>query len=238
MEDKSKILSKIKKCLALSRSSNQNEAAIALRHAHALMAEHNIGQRDVLAADVSAQTSRSGAKESPVKWEVWLAQIIADTFGCMLLHGRDYHHGVWEYIGCGTKPDIASYAFSVLYRQAKVARAEYVTTQLLDFLPKNKTRHADLFCEGWVMAVQKKVQVFSGISEQEQAAVQAYIDITYHQLGPKVAVRNRTKAGATGYLEKLALYKGLQAGADAQLHHGVEEPSSGLRAISDQRGLM
>lgn len=34
-----KILSKIKKCLALSASSNENEAAIALRQAQRLMAE-------------------------------------------------------------------------------------------------------------------------------------------------------------------------------------------------------
>lgn len=37
-----KALKKIKQCLALSKSSNSNEAGIALKQAHKLMKKHNI----------------------------------------------------------------------------------------------------------------------------------------------------------------------------------------------------
>ena len=46
-----KILGKIKKCLALSGSSNPNEAATALRQAHALMAKHGVSTHEITMAD-------------------------------------------------------------------------------------------------------------------------------------------------------------------------------------------
>lgn len=45
--DKSKALDKIKKCLALSKSSNPHEAAAALRQAQKLMHAHDITEREL-----------------------------------------------------------------------------------------------------------------------------------------------------------------------------------------------
>ena len=44
-------LKKIKKCLALSRSANEHEAAVALRQAQHLMREHGLREQDVSLAD-------------------------------------------------------------------------------------------------------------------------------------------------------------------------------------------
>ena len=43
--DKEKALDKIKKCLALSRSANEHEAAQALKHAQALMDKYGVRVR-------------------------------------------------------------------------------------------------------------------------------------------------------------------------------------------------
>ncbi len=42
-----KALAKIKKCLALGRSTNPHEAAAAMRQAQKLMAEHGLNDTDV-----------------------------------------------------------------------------------------------------------------------------------------------------------------------------------------------
>ena len=55
--DHDKILDKIKKCLALSSSSNEHEAAIALRQAQKLMELHGISDIDVKAAQAQEKLS-------------------------------------------------------------------------------------------------------------------------------------------------------------------------------------
>lgn len=44
MEDMQTIIDKISKCLALSKSANEHEAAIALRQAQALMQKYKISE--------------------------------------------------------------------------------------------------------------------------------------------------------------------------------------------------
>ena len=51
-DNNSAILCKIKKCLALSASSNPHEAAAALRQAHALMNKHGVSAHEVTMADI------------------------------------------------------------------------------------------------------------------------------------------------------------------------------------------
>jgi hypothetical protein len=47
-----RVLGKIKKCLALSASSNPHEAEVALRQAHALMAKHGVSSHEITMSDV------------------------------------------------------------------------------------------------------------------------------------------------------------------------------------------
>ena len=51
MSDRDKILDKIKKCLALSASSNEHEAEAALRQARKMMETHGITDLDIQAAE-------------------------------------------------------------------------------------------------------------------------------------------------------------------------------------------
>lgn len=56
--DKAKVLEKIKKCLALSQSANENEAAQALKQAQALMRQYSIIDIEV---ELSAVTETGAA---------------------------------------------------------------------------------------------------------------------------------------------------------------------------------
>src|SRR5690606_11677128 len=50
-----------------------------------------------------------------------------------------------------------SYAFAVLFRRLKSAHADYIRTQLKRCGPARKRQRADIFCEGWAIAVFQKI---------------------------------------------------------------------------------
>lgn len=68
--DNSKILDKIKKCLALAASANEHEAAAALRQAQKLMETHGFTDEDVLASQASEIGAKAGGSASSATWEM------------------------------------------------------------------------------------------------------------------------------------------------------------------------
>lgn len=129
---KKEAIDKIKKCFALSASSNEHEAATALRQAQSLMEKFNIDDQDMLAAGVSAQFAKSAATKKPVIWEAVLANMVSKAFGCEIVFQSPlfFEGGKYHFIGCGPSPEIAVYAFNVLLRQLKKQRAAYIKTRL------------------------------------------------------------------------------------------------------------
>ncbi|WP_254912547.1 DUF2786 domain-containing protein [Pseudomonas putida] len=77
-----RVIRKIKRCLALSKSSNENEAATAIRQAQALMREYRLTELDVRLSDVDeVQSEKSRATRRPT-WDRHLGAIVARVFGC------------------------------------------------------------------------------------------------------------------------------------------------------------
>lgn len=114
-----KILDKIKKCLALASSANEHEAAAALRQAQKLMEQHGLTDQDVLASQASEAGAKAGAVTKPAQWEATLAARIANAFGCELVFSRrTWTTAEWRFIGAGSAPEVATYAYQVLLRQA------------------------------------------------------------------------------------------------------------------------
>lgn len=215
-----KILDKIRKCLALTSSANEHEAAAALRQAQILMKRHGISDQDVLASKASEAAARSGAVNSPPCWEALLCGRIATAFGCTSLHSRSNSTvAVWKFIGTGAAPEIASYAFKVLFRQAKKARADYIKSHLKRVRrPSVKTARADLFCQGWVRTAISTVVSWTRSPEQAEA-VQAYIASHFPNL-EELATKDRAPANLRDHHVN-DLKNGLNAGLDAVLNRGV-----------------
>lgn len=72
---RAKILSRIRKCLALAQSSEPHEAAAALRQAQKLMAQHGIDAVDIeLSAVVEAYVPAGRSAQVPPRWLAALAQ--------------------------------------------------------------------------------------------------------------------------------------------------------------------
>ena len=147
MTDTKRILDKIKKCLALSKSANENEAATALRQAQKLMEAHSISELDVLSAIADERATRTSASNHPPAWEVKLSSLVANAFGCHYFFQQFSfsHFGEWHFIGCAPAPEIAQYTMDVLLRQVKKLRAEFIKTKLTRCALTTKTRRADIF---------------------------------------------------------------------------------------------
>jgi hypothetical protein len=211
------IISKIRKCLALSKSSNEHEAAVALRQAQALMEKYNIDEGTLLTAEVSEAHAKSTAKNHPAQWESLLANTIKQAFGVkpVFTAGR----GIWKFIGTGPAPEIAQYAFVTLLRQLKKERVVFLKVCCRRTTPKNKTRRADLFCEAWVQSVWQTVKNFAG-SEESKAAIEAYMQKNYPSL-ETLKTTDRQKDKPLNIHDLAAHQKGREAGKNVRLNHGV-----------------
>lgn len=86
--DKQTAIGKIKKCLALAKSSEPHEAAAAMRQAQKLIEQFGIEHPELLAAGVGEVWSKSAAASRPVRYEVALASAVAEAYGCALLFTR------------------------------------------------------------------------------------------------------------------------------------------------------
>lgn len=216
------ILRKIKRCLALARSSNPNEAATALRQAKALMARHGVTREDVAASDVGSHVSWAGAGKTPPVHIAMLANMVADAFGVEIVYSPMFDGERWagrvEFYGVASAPEIAGYAFEVLGRQLKRDRSTYLAGLNKRLKRATKVRRGDLYAQGWVHAVRGQV-VPHERTEQEKQAIAAYKARRWQEPLESVSARDTaTKARANDYD---ALAQGVADGGRVSFHQGV-----------------
>ena len=213
--DKSRIIEKIKKCLALSRSANEHEAAAALRQAQKLMAQYRIDMSDVDMSDIAEMEIGASVKKTPPTWENNLMCKIAEALGCKLLF-RSFSRGKanWVFIGGETEVEIAKYAAQVMMRQCRAARKTYIETSLCRCGASRKTARADMFCLGWVISACKLLERY-----EQHPALDGYLERrNYNGLS---GLDSRDRAKSAGLHGRSDASHGYQAGKSAQLHDGV-----------------
>ena len=144
------LLARIRKCLALGKSSNENEAAAALAKARELMDAHGLTAEDIELSEIGEESAKGNCAQRPPRWEKILSSTVERAMGCAVVLGGD---GERIFIGPGAAPQIAAYAFAVLFRKLKAARAEYVRMKLKRCTTARKRQRADIFSEAWACAV-------------------------------------------------------------------------------------
>lgn len=240
-----KILAKIKKCLALATSDNPNEAATAMRQAHALMSKHGLTAEAITQADIGeAQTaSRTMARNKPSKWEAALAGLVANAFGCRMLIASMvpkedaelpkrsqgvFNVGKYIFVGLKNQVEIAAYTAQVLTRKCQKARAAWIKEKCsgLQKKPggrKQATALGDEFAMGWVWQISQLVQDFAHQPEIERA-IDRYIEAKSAGEADESTVRS-SKARKSRALSS-ALFAGIKAAQGEQLHRPVHAPVS------------
>lgn len=125
-KDKKDIIEKIKKLLALSKSNNEHEAALAAAHAQRLLSEHNLGMTDVEAkkeVDSAAEKVETDSAKTLPKWVWRLLGSIQQSFDCQVVH-----RGIGKvvFIGVGADAQVASYTFAYLDKTIRRLAREYM----------------------------------------------------------------------------------------------------------------
>ncbi len=175
MKDRNKLLEKIKKLLALSKSSNPHEAAKALALAQKLMAQNELNQSDIIFSEYDSK--QKFALNTP-RYIHNLSSLICRAFaveGYFSNHyaGQEYGenklHAV--FFGKEERPMIASYCFDVLYRQLQKARQDFNANQSKRLKRSTLIARADNFCEGWVLGVYEIINEFV-VDTQEKEEMQ------------------------------------------------------------------
>lgn len=216
-------IAKIRKCLALSRSANEHEAAAALRQAQALMRQHGLSEDDARLSDVAEQVSRPRAPAIN-RWEAILASLIDDAFGTQ--HFNQHRVRLlglsvkrWRevvFIGVGAAPQVAAFAFDVLFRQCAKDRLMHIRRQPKACKPATLTARGDQFAIGWVLAVRQLVERYAG-SSGDQLLIEQYKAAHYPDLS---TVKPRdTRVGRN--VRDADLEAGFSAGKAARLDKGL-----------------
>jgi hypothetical protein len=226
---KSTVIEKIKKCLALSKSSNQHEAAAALRQAMAFMEKYDIDADDPELLGITETAILGSGSRKPTIFEAVLANSIARLMNCKAILNGSYKVTAslglkkqysWVFIGFDPAPEIASYAFEVLYKQLKKARSIFISENLKRVKVKaNKVKRADLFCEGWVIEATKLVSELNP-DKEKVTQIQQYIDQKKNVHDGETTDRNKnTNTNSDRFHNDLGA--GRQAGRNAQLNNAV-----------------
>lgn len=216
-----RLLAKIRKCLALARSDNEHEAAAALAKAAALMAEHGIDDATLALADIEEATARASRNQRPPKWETMLSSTVCRAFTCIVFINAE---GDRTFIGRGARPEIAGYAFTVLYRQLKRARGDYIDSRLRRCKPGRKRQRADVFCEGWAAGCFNKIAAIVPEAEPDDV-LERYLALTKPGL---ITIDSRSaKIAGKGAIDDW--YNGLAKGKSAELNGGVGGASVALQ---------
>ncbi|MBP5119594.1 DUF2786 domain-containing protein [Pseudomonas protegens] len=204
-QDESKlerVIRKIKRCLALSQSSNENEAATAMRQAQSLMREYRLTEMDVRLSDVGeVESEMSRAKRRPT-WDRHLSSIIGQAFGVRPLSRRSWCSATGRivdralFVGVNPGPQIAMYAYETLLAKLIQARREYVSRvrsgkQRSAYSPETAGDH---FALAWVSAVHDKIHELVPRGEEDLASPQ------YSSGRDLVAVEAQDKALVEQYL--------------------------------------
>lgn len=214
-----KLLSRLKKCMALSASPEPHEAAAAMRHAQALMRELGVTEADLEALAIHDAVIKTREGFGACRVMSHLIGIVRDAFGVEGISERNpgtANRLNVRYIGPRDRVVMAEYAHKVVWRAMMASWEAYL---LLRPYLKGQAGRRQAFCIGWLAAVHSKVQALAP-DESESAAINKWIDNKY---GALTMMKHKSKSlSASDY------HAGKDAAGDFQLHRPVGESPLGI----------
>lgn len=219
-----RIIDKIKKLLALAKSSSsEHEAASALRMAQQLMQKHRLSTADIALHEIAERhTKRANPADKQPRWSLLLAHTVGTAFG--LQYFLSYHRDLGAsivFVGPADRVEIGTYCYEVLAPQLVKARKSYLNTLNKRLKTASKTNRADLFAEGWMTAVLHKIEALVP-TEDEQALVQLYMEKHHPDL-----TNTKVRAAKSKVRDMSALFEGSAQGRNVTLNAGVAGAAQG-----------
>lgn len=222
-ERKERLLSKLKKCMALSASSEAHEAAAALRQAQALMRELNMTEADLLGLEVEETLVKTREGFSSAKGCATLSRLVAiieAAFGVEAVtecNPGSARRANIRYFGTAGRAQLAEYAHKVVWRAMEASWAKHLEEN--PWL-KGDVGKRQAFHTGWLRAVRSKIEAIAP-TENEARALKARKDAKYGAL-KTVTPKNK------GRTDMGALLGGMAAGANFDLHRPMGESRAAI----------
>lgn len=202
MNDRDKLLDRVRKCLALSKSSNEHEAAAALRQAQKIMAAHGIDEDEVGLALYASDFVDHDDYEYGLKKPMLITCVIdlmQRAFGVSAVWEKspDNKHRI-RYFGEKSGVMLAVHSHTVVYRAVNASWRRHLKDN--PHLKGVRDARAS-FARGWCAAVVGKIQDLSP-SGDKAAAIKKKKEQQYGQslssaeIGTKSVFRSLIEDGA------------------------------------------
>ena len=191
--DTKRIIEKIKKCMALGKSSNAHEAAAAMRQAQKMMEQHGLTEDDIEGSSYGNEAVEcpiQAGKKVPVHLTAFV-NLIIKAFQVKAVIERnlrvsDYSYRI-RYFGPSHRVATAGYAHVVIFRAMEAAWREHLENN-----PSWKgVRGARLsFMIGWLDEISSKVEAI-GWPAEEEARTELMVDSHYGKSLVKASGKGR-----------------------------------------------
>lgn len=210
--ERDKVLEKIKKCMNLSKSSNANEAMIALKQMRKLMNEYNINMIDVQISLVKEAKLKIGSRLS--KWKQELAVIVAKAFDCKFCWGGN--EKTIDFVGFGSNAEIALYAYETLLAQLDADRKKYMKNNHIGKTTKERNQISLTYCRAWLSQIHKAVENIVP-KEEEKIIIKQYMANVLNTQQSKY----KGSESVRGEMGEAIYKQGMEDGSKANLFHAT-----------------
>lgn len=224
--EKTPIIGKIKKLLALANSSNEHEAALAASHAQRLLSEHNLAMADIEAAhkpDKADKVETAVSKTLP-KWMRHLSAGVSTAFDCQAIHHPAT--GKMTFIGVGADVQIAAYTFAYLDRTVRKLCSNYMKLHVGSTIAN---RHRELMRQSYYLgAVSTIIARLREQKVQTPVTTGALVPVKEGLIRQAMnEIGNlRTMHSRKSYINTDAYAKGQTDGGQVGISHGITGTSS------------
>lgn len=162
-KERNKVVDKIKKLMALSESSNEHEAALALQRAKDLLDKYNLTNQDLIIQEVVEIEGYSSSHETI--WIISLGNAISEYFNCEFLSKSGRMRGKREvrysFVGLEIDGEIAKYAFDYVITTINRMRNIYAKGLHKKLSRSDKINLGRSYRLGLIKAVRNKLEVFA-----------------------------------------------------------------------------
>lgn len=233
---------RLRKVLALSKSSSPGEAAAALHQASKMMKQYGISAGDLDALDIVEKSSNLSACDLPA-WEGALASVVCRSVSVqVIVQAARAAKGVRRpraqvvFIGRGVNAEIAAYAFESLRRQLKRDLSAALLSLVNQGGQEPETQISSLrgysipaawrekYAIGWCSALAEKITALLP-QPDEDAALAAHVQSRTNgaNVSPKSAAKRKNSLSSAfvsmGFRdgEKVEIHKAVNAGKPVSL---------------------
>lgn len=211
--DRAKVMDKIQKCLNLSKSSNEHEAAAALRQAQKLMVAFSVTESELGAigyTEETVSTTIQAGKKIPLVLNV-ITNLVTHAFGVKAVYGRTIRVSCANfdvtYFGPEHRVVLAGYVHVVIQRAVDAAWKRYQNDNpgIVGIVGGRAG-----FVAGWINTVRETVLAFAVTPEEKAGTDLAQLN----KYGRELAKASPNKMRVCGD----AMAGGAEAGASFRLH--------------------